>query len=67
MARYELRQETECEFLAWPEVSERATRNTVAINSRADLVALQEAGNVVMLDEVTQALFDDCFPTPVGA
>jgi hypothetical protein len=63
VARYELRQEAGCEFLAWPEVSDRTTASTVVVNGRADLVALQEAGHVVMLDEVTQSLFDDCFPT----
>lgn len=62
MARYELRQESGCEFLAWPEVSDRSASGATRVNSRADLVALQQAGHVVILDEVTQSLFDDCFP-----
>jgi hypothetical protein len=62
VARYELRQESGCEFLAWPEVSDKSSADTVVVNSRTDLVALQQAGHVVTLDEVTQSLFDDCFP-----
>jgi hypothetical protein len=62
VARYELRQESGCEFLAWPEVSDKTSAETVVVNSRTDLVALQQAGHVVTLDEITQSLFDDCFP-----
>jgi hypothetical protein len=62
VARYELRQESGCEFLAWPEVSDKSSAETVVVNGRADLAELQQAGHVVTLDEVTQSLFDDCFP-----
>jgi hypothetical protein len=62
--RYELRHSTECEFVAWPEVGDRAVATPHMVRSRADLAALQQSGNVVTLDEVTQAQFDDCFPEP---
>jgi hypothetical protein len=62
VSRYELRQESGCTFVAWPEVSDKTIAASAVITSRADLVALQQAGHVVTLDEVTQSLFDDCFP-----